>query len=77
MKKINKNIYVITNKDYPGKSLECETLEEAKEQKEFLREFFNNNNFTIKSKQKVIYEIEKGDQVYIKFTGEIIKIELI
>ena len=32
--------------------------------KEFLARFTNNNNFVIESKQKVIYEIEKGDKVY-------------
>lgn len=64
MKKIIKNIYVIVNKDFPGKSSEWETLEKAEEMKKFLIQFTNNNNFVIESKQKVIYEIEKGDHVY-------------
>lgn len=64
MKEISKNIYVITNKDYQNKNTEYETLKKAEEAKEFLTEFFNNNNFVIELEQKTIYEIEKGDKVH-------------
>jgi len=64
MKKIIQDIYVITNKDFPDSCSEWETLEKAEEMKKFLIQFTNNNNFVIELRQKTIYEIEKGDQVY-------------
>ena len=61
MKEIIKNIYIVSNND---KNIECETLAEAEETKEFLLEFFKKDNFIIEQKQKTVYEIEKGDKVY-------------
>jgi 5-methylthioribose kinase len=61
MKEIIKNIYIVSNND---KNIECETLAEAEETKEFLLEFFKKDNFIIEQKQKIVYEIEKGDKVY-------------
>ena len=61
MKEIIKNIYIVSNND---KNIECETLAEAEETKEFLSELFKKDNFIIEQKQKTVYEIEKGDKVY-------------
>lgn len=60
MKKTVKNVFVICGN---GKEKEEETKEKAINTKNILEEIFNTS-FTIEEKQKIVYEIEKGDRVY-------------
>lgn len=62
MKAIQKTVYVIHGK---GKESECQTKEKAVETLKFLEEFFNHEDiFCIEERQKIEYEIEKGDRVH-------------
>lgn len=60
MKKTYKTVYVVMGK---GKEIEEETLERAEHTVEFLKDILNISS-TIEERQKVIFEIEKGDKVY-------------
>ena len=60
MKKTYKTVYVVMGK---GKKIEEETLERAEHTVEFLKDILNISS-TIEERQKVIFEIEKGDKVY-------------
>lgn len=60
MKKTYKTVYVVMGK---GKEIEEETLERAERTVEFLKDILNISS-TIEERQKVIFEIEKGDKVY-------------
>jgi hypothetical protein len=66
MKPINKTVFVICGKD---REQEIETEHEAIEIKTFLEDFFNME-FTIKQRDKTLYEIEKGDKIYWLKDGE-------
>jgi hypothetical protein len=61
MKEIIKTVFIITGN---GKDQETGTMEKAKEIKEFLEDYFPGISFTIEERQKITYEIEKGDKVY-------------
>jgi len=67
MKQTSKTVYIITN---GIKEQEIEEQDKAVEIKDFLEEFFNTP-FVMTSKQKSVYEIEKGDKVHWVHDGKI------